>query len=82
MKQTKALSIRADLQNRIGQLESRLKHNAKVQKSDGTNISLWNEMKQEKVIMFIWACIIAIILFLLISLCGEMSEERWIRIGF
>ncbi len=39
-------------------------------------------MKREKIVIFIWSCIIisAIILFLLTSLCGGMSEERWIRI--
>ena len=38
-------------------------------------------MKREHIVMFIWICIIsAIMLFLLISFCGGMSEERWIRI--
>ena len=34
MKLAEALSIRADLQNRIDQLKSRLKHSAKVQEGD------------------------------------------------
>ncbi len=38
-------------------------------------------MKREHIVMFIWTCIIsAIMLLLLVSLCGGMSEERWIRI--
>ncbi|CCY14887.1 unknown [Prevotella sp. CAG:755] len=38
-------------------------------------------MKREKLVIFILTCIIsAIMLFLLIQLCGGMSEERWIRI--
>ncbi len=40
-------------------------------------------MKRKKVIMFIWTYIISTtILYLFVSLCGGMSEERWIRIGF
>ena len=38
-------------------------------------------MKQKEVVVFVWACIISALLFLLfIELCGGMSEERWIRI--
>ncbi len=38
-------------------------------------------MKREQIVTLIWTCIIsAIMLFLLVSLCGGMSEERWIRI--
>lgn len=40
-------------------------------------------MKREYIVMFIWACIIsAVMLLLLVSFCGGMSEERWVRIGF
>ena len=38
-------------------------------------------MKREQIVMFIWIYIIsAIMLLLLDSLGGGMSEERWIRI--
>ena len=38
-------------------------------------------MKRETVAIFIVTCIIsAVMLFLLVSLCGGMSEERWGRI--
>lgn len=38
-------------------------------------------MKREQIVMFIWIYIIpAIMLLLLVSLGGGMSEERWIRI--
>ncbi len=38
-------------------------------------------MKRETVAIFIVTCIIsAVMLFLLVSLCGGMSEERWVRI--
>ena len=36
-------------------------------------------MKRENIVMFIWECLISV---LLVSLNGEMSEERWVRIGF
>lgn len=38
-------------------------------------------MKREKIAIYVLAWIIsALILFLLVALCGGMSEERWIRI--
>ncbi len=40
-------------------------------------------MKQKKVAAIIWACIVFVLMvFLLVSLSGEMSEERWVRIDF
>lgn len=38
-------------------------------------------MKREKVVISIWICIVSVVMpFLFITLCGGMSEERWIRI--
>lgn len=46
MKLAEALSIRADLQNRIDQLKSRLKHSAKVQEGDQPSENV-NELYKE-----------------------------------
>lgn len=46
-------------------------------------ISVFMDMKRKKVAAIIWACIVfTLILFLLVSLNGEMSEKRWVRIDF
>ena len=38
-------------------------------------------MKREKIAIYVLGWIIsALILFLLVSLCGGMSDERWIKI--
>lgn len=47
MKQAEALSIRADLQNRIDQLKSRLKYSAKVQEDDQPSENI-NELYEEQ----------------------------------
>ena len=46
MKLAEALSIRADLQNRIDQLKSRLKYSAKVQEGDQPSENV-NELYKE-----------------------------------
>ena len=46
-------------------------------------ISAFMDIKRKRVVAITWACIVfALIFFLLVSLSGEMSEERWVRIDF
>lgn len=40
------------------------------------------QMKTKIIVLILTDLVLAIILYTVISLCGGMSDERWIRIGF
>ena len=40
------------------------------------------QMKTKIIVLILTELVLAIIMYTAISHCGEMSDERWIRIGF
>ena len=40
------------------------------------------QMKTKIIVLILTDLVLAIIIYTVITLCGGMSDERWIRIGF